>query len=295
MLNQKPIGAIILLSILSFAFVSVVLMIITVFLLWTSPDLSIFLYYEKFFALFVKMLMISCILMVLYFIAILFLNSKKSKKSRKKELEHTLMQIELLQRILEILPEGALSGEINKLKVVARSLSFITNAKFNKAIRILEHALTEWVSDDSLTTSLGFIYFLKGRYKEAIKILERLTKQGIVSRFSCDILGSSYFHEKHYNKAIELLETAIKLGSRDDSLLFQLGVCYLEIQNYSKSIEVLTKYLDKNPEEIETLYKIGKAFWHMGDEETATYYLQRYFKTFLSKIDIKKLLTKCKK
>ena len=115
-----------------------------------------------------------------------------------------------------------------------------------KAIDAYKQAINMKPESETLWKNLGFSYFMNHEYENAINAANEALDLYPIFKPACILLCVIYIQLNQYDKAIEACKKALDVDK--DYLLAKayLGLCYCYIWKYSKAIEYISQFKDFN-------------------------------------------------
>ncbi len=170
----------------------------------------------------------------------------------------------------------------NPLDVDARVLlaqAYITEGKYDKAIKQLKEALKVNSEDQGAIVSMGLAYMKKGDNKNAEKyFLKEVEIYGTKSVYALEnkYLEEAYFdlaviqwEKKDYRKALEYAARATEIGRSNSDNHFLMGRIYLSKGSHEEAILKFEEALKFDPKYADAHYGLAQAYEKKGDKKNA--------------------------
>ena len=146
---------------------------------------------------------------------------------------------------------------------------FITQQKFDDAIKACLNLLETYPSSAILNITLGKCYFKLFQIDLAIFSCTKATEYWPQSEVSFVLLAQIYSSQGNTEQAIKNLSKAVKLKSNDHEIHLLLGEELIENGDFDAAIDSFEQALKINPDYAEAYNNMGKALLIKGDLDAA--------------------------
>ena len=153
-------------------------------------------------------------------------------------------------------------GEISKESLYREGIFLIGNAEYEKAISLLEKAISKDRKYAHAYFQIGYCKNKLGNYPDAIKSLKqaiRLKPKFPESHFQ---LGFAYFMQKQYQGAVESLLDAVRSNAQFFEAYFMLGLAHTALERHRDAIEAYRQAIRINKAVPEVHFHLGIAYLH---------------------------------
>ncbi|MCX8018991.1 MAG: DUF2225 domain-containing protein [Chitinophagaceae bacterium] len=218
-----------------------------------------------------------------------------------------LISFRKYKEALEVLDKAEIFDNSDILLYILKTEVFLAMDKPERAVKVLEKALTIFEGEDKLELlfELADVYddyedfdkvfdclamILKedpeneealykicfwadftGRYEESIKIHEEVINQSPYNKLAWFNLGSAFMGIKLYEKAIDAYKYALVIDEKFDFAYRNMANCYIRLKNYKEAIDALETVLEISQPE----YLVYEVLAHCY--EKLDYYAQARF------------------
>lgn len=216
--------------------------------------------------------------------------------------ENVSKALEVLNHGLENIPSSYyLYSNYNRLLINARM--------YDEIIRIFnEKSFPEIEMDPEIWNYLGIAYLKKKNFEKAIEVLEKALTIDIKYARAFFNLGEAYFHlslinedQDTFDKSFDILTKAIEIDPNYPAPHASLGEHHMQSGNVDVAIQSWKKALELKPDIDKVIYYLGLAYIDKNDKAKALgyfYTLKEKFFHFYSKSQrkhIEALIQECEK
>ena len=182
----------------------------------------------------------------------------------------TLKGIEYLKKVVQLGNGKPVQDEYFQL-----GKAYLTEAKINEAIAVLEKGATVQPRDDRIFALLGKAYLSSGRRTDAEKALDRSKEVRDYVREATTLLlqCSQYLKSHEIDKATEIYNRLSDTVDVND--LVSLGIDFGESELFDQAIKVLERAVQLSPDLYEAHYNLGLMYFRTQREKEAEEHLTR--------------------
>jgi tetratricopeptide (TPR) repeat protein len=135
-------------------------------------------------------------------------------------------------------------------KSLDRAIDAMNRDKFNSALGILVHMLSEYPNDLEIQQNIAVCYNSLGRYEEAKKLLLRLEASYPNNEETLDIIGQTFLNLEMYHQASVYYERLVILNPKDANHYINLSTTYFHLEEYDQAIRILEEKLTQGKETV---------------------------------------------
>lgn len=150
-------------------------------------------------------------------------------------------------------------GENGKLKATLGSL-YLEEGETDKAIAMLEQAITEQGAGLDVLTNLGVAYLDADRMDDASRVFSQVLERDSNNRIALSWLGYISLSRGENEMAIEYLTRARAVDRNDLEVLNNLGAAYLRTEKFTAATDVFESIVSLRPDLFEPLYNLGVCY-----------------------------------
>ena len=186
------------------------------------------------------------------------------------EIGNVLADQNQLDEALIYLDNIPVSGAQEQVRVYMRQQNLLHQAdQLERAINILDKALTKYADDTSLLYARGLILSELGKVSDHERDMRRLIKLEPENAHAYNALGYTLADlTSRYDEALELIKKAIELDPDDAYILDSLGWVYFKLNELDKAKIHLEQAFELS-EDAEIAAHLGELYWTLGDKTKA--------------------------
>ena len=186
------------------------------------------------------------------------------------EIGNVLADQNQLDEALIYLDNIPVSGAQEQVRVYMRQQNLLYQAdQLERAINILDKALTKYTDDTSLLYARGLILSELGKVSDHERDMRRLIMLEPENAHAYNALGYTLADlTSRYDEALGLIKKAIELDPDDAYILDSLGWVYFKLNELDKAKIHLEQAFELS-EDAEIAAHLGELYWTLGDKTKA--------------------------
>jgi tetratricopeptide (TPR) repeat protein len=146
--------------------------------------------------------------------------------------------------------------------------------KYEKAISVLETALTNFPESERILYNLGITYEVAGRTEDSINIMQKVIEKNPNHANALNFLGYTWVDaNKNLKKALEMIIKADELSPENGMIIDSLGWAYYRLKKYKSARKQLERAAELVPDDPTILEHLGDVYLKLKLREKA---LEKY-------------------
>ena len=226
-------------------------------IIFLMASLSVFIY-EKIVALYLKKIVISSILTIIFSYSLVCIGRNRVWKDDYSLWSDAVMKAPQSQRA-----NFNLGRQYHKRKDYPMALRY-----YNQA---LQRNTANMIGIDPVEplTNIGLVYGEMGKHNPAVGYLEKAMKRNPQNTLSHYNLGVAYFEQGRYDDAINEMKTALRFKPDQGDAYHYLGIAYIQQGLFEQAIKELLTAIKLKPDDAELHYNLGIAYLKQGRNDEA--------------------------
>lgn len=141
-----------------------------------------------------------------------------------------------------------------------KAREFTKTGNYQKAIEVLEEAITKHSDEASLRFNLGLNYLEIGNIKKAQAEFAKTVDLDPSHAKAYQGLGLIYYDKGDFSKAAAYYLATIEAGKADAYVHYKLGNCYFNLNRFNSAIDHYNKAIELKKDEKQFYFSLGLAY-----------------------------------
>ena len=141
-----------------------------------------------------------------------------------------------------------------------KASEYTQNGNYQKAIEVLEQAISEHSEKASLHFNLGLNYMEIGNTKKAREEFKKTIDLEPAHAKAYQGLALIYYERQEFKEAAAYYLATVDAGKHDQFVYYKLGSCYFKLKRYLDAANAYQEAIVLNPEEKQYFFGLGLSF-----------------------------------